>query len=76
VAGRGWFYCGSIASTLLVVTLQANTAFADFPRLCRAVANDGYLPRAFANRGRRLVYSYGIFVLAVLAGALLLLFGG
>jgi hypothetical protein len=76
VAGRGWFYCGSIAPILLVVTLQANTAFADFPRLCRAVANDGYLPRAFANRGRRLVYSYGIFVLAVLAGALLLLFGG
>jgi amino acid transporter len=76
VAGRGWFYYGSIASILLVLTLQANTAFSDFPRLCRGVALAGYLPRAFANRGRRLVYSYGIFVLAVLAGGLLVLFGG
>jgi amino acid transporter len=76
VAGKGWFYYGSIASILLILTLQANTAFADFPRLCRVVALDGYLPRAFANRGRRLVYSYGIFVLALLAGGLLLLFGG
>ena len=76
VMGRGWFYYGSIAPILLVLTLEANTAFADFPRLCRAVAHDGYLPRAFANRGRRLVYSYGIFVLAVLAGGLLLLFAG
>jgi amino acid transporter len=74
--GRGWFYYVSVASILLVLVLQANTAFADFPRVCRAVAHDGYLPRAFANRGRRLVYSHGIYVLAVLAGAILLLFGG
>jgi amino acid transporter len=76
VVGRGWFYYGSVASILLVLTLQANTAFADFPRLCRVVALDGFLPRAFANRGRRLVYSHGIFVLALLTGAILLLFGG
>jgi amino acid transporter len=76
VVGRGWFYYGSITSILLVLTLQANTAFADFPRLCRAVAHDGFLPRAFANRGRRLVFSHGIFVLAILAGGILLLFGG
>ena len=76
VAGKGWFYYGSIASILLVLTLQANTAFADFPRLCRVVALDGFLPRAFANRGRRLVFSHGIFALAILAGGILLLFGG
>jgi amino acid transporter len=76
VAGKGWFYYGSIASILLVLTLQANTAFADFPRLCRVVALDGFLPRAFANRGRRLVFSHGIFVLAILAAGILLLFGG
>ena len=76
VVGRGWFYYGSIASILLVLTLQANTAFADFPRLCRVVALDGFLPGAFANRGRRLVYSHGIFVLALLTGGILLLFGG
>ncbi|HLI85032.1 MAG TPA: APC family permease [Bryobacteraceae bacterium] len=76
VAGRGWFYYISIASILLVLILQANTAFADFPRLCRAVAHDGYLPRAFVNRGRRLVYSYGIFTLVLLSGGILILFGG
>ena len=76
VAGKGWFYDVTIGAILLVLVLQANTAFADFPRLCRAIAQNGYLPRAFANRGRRLVYSHGIYVLGFLAGALLLLFGG
>jgi hypothetical protein len=76
VAGQGVFYYVSMGSILLVLALSANTAFADFPRLCRAVAEDGYLPYGFASRGRRLVYSQGIWVLAVLCGGLLLLFGG
>jgi amino acid transporter len=76
VTGRGWFYYVTIASILVVLSLQANTAFADFPRLCRAVAQDGYLPRAFAARGRRLVYSHGIYALTVLSAALLIVFGG
>ncbi len=61
---------------MLVLCLSANTSFADFPRLCRAVAEDGYLPRAFANRGRRLVYSEGILVLSALAALLLIIFDG
>ena len=60
----------------MVLALQANTAFAGFPRLCQAVARNGYLPRSFAHRGRRLVYSQGIYALIFLAGSLLLLFGG
>jgi amino acid transporter len=76
VAGRGVFYWVSIASILLVLCLSANTSFADFPRLCRAVAEDGYLPRSFTNRGRRLVYSEGIWLLAILSGVLLLVFDG
>jgi amino acid transporter len=76
VAGRGVFYYASIGSILLVLALSANTAFADFPRLCRAIAMNNYLPHSFATRGRRLVYSQGILVLAVLAGLLLILFGG
>jgi len=76
VAGRGIFYWVSIASILLVLCLSANTSFADFPRLCRAVAEDGYLPRSFTNQGRRLVYSEGIWVLAILSGVLLLVFDG
>jgi amino acid transporter len=76
VAGQGAFYYITIGSILVVLALSANTAFADFPRLCRAVAEDGFLPQGFASRGRRLVYSQGIWVLAVLCAALLVLFGG
>lgn len=76
VTGRTWFYYVAIASALLILIFSANTAFADFPRVCRFIAEDGYLPISFANRGRRLVYSEGIIVLAVITGALLIGFGG
>ncbi len=76
VAGRGIFYDLTMFSVLLVLCLSANTSFADFPRLCRAVARDDYLPHSLTTRGRRLVYSQGIWALAILAGLLLILFGG
>jgi amino acid transporter len=76
VFGKGFLYYLTIASILLVLSLSANTAFADFPRLCRAIAQNNYLPHAFGYRGRRLVYTYGIVVLAVLCGGLLIAFGG
>jgi amino acid transporter len=76
VFGKGFFYYLTIGSILFVLSLSANTAFADFPRLCRAIAQNNYLPHAFGYRGRRLVYTYGIVVLAVLCGGLLILFGG
>jgi hypothetical protein len=63
-------------SVLLVLCLSANTSFADFPRLCRMVARDDYLPHSLTTRGRRLVYSQGIWALAILAALLLILFGG
>ncbi len=70
-SARGVFYYITIGSVLAVLALSANTGFADFPRLCRVIAQDGFLPSAFAHRGRRLVYSHGILVLAGLSGALL-----
>jgi amino acid transporter len=76
VFGKGIFYYLTMVSILLVLSLSANTAFADFPRLCRAIAQNNYLPHAFGYRGRRLVYTYGIGVLAVLTGVLLIFFGG
>jgi len=76
VAGRSTFYFVTIASILLVLSLSANTAFADFPRLCRLVAEDGYLPTPLAVRGRRLVYTTGIITLGTLCAVLLTLFGG
>jgi len=76
VFGKGLFYYLTIGSILVVLSLSANTAFADFPRLCRAIAQNNYLPHAFGYRGRRLVYTYGIVALAVLCGGVLILFGG
>jgi amino acid transporter len=76
IAGRGWFYYVTIGSVLVILSLSANTAFADFPRLCRAVAHNSFLPHSFGFRGRRLVYTEGIVVLAFLAAILLILFGG
>lgn len=76
VMGRGWFYYVTIASVLTVLALSANTAFADFPRLTRAIALRDYLPHVFILRGRRLLYSHGIYALVGLTGALLILFGG
>jgi amino acid transporter len=76
VFGNGPLYVLLQISTVLILTLSANTAFADFPRLSGIVATDGYLPRQLANRGDRLVLSNGILVLALAAGALLVGFGG
>jgi amino acid transporter len=76
VVGRGVFYYITLGSILLVLCLSANTSFADFPRVCRTISLDGYLPASFAVRGRRLVFTEGIFVLTVLSGALLTIFNG
>jgi hypothetical protein len=76
VAGRGGFYFVTMAAILMVLALSANTSFADFPRVCRVLAEDEYLPAGFAHRGSRLVYSAGIVLLAVLAADLLVAFGG
>jgi amino acid transporter len=76
IVGRDTFYYITIASLLCVLALSANTSFVDFPRLCRLVAQDDYLPRPFAVVGRRLVFSVGILYLAVTSGFLLTVFGG
>jgi amino acid transporter len=76
VLGRGAFYHVTLASVVIVLALSANTSFADFPRLCRILAGDRYLPEPFVHRGRRLAFSYGILVLAGLSALLLIAFGG
>ena len=76
IVGRGVFYYVSIGSILAVLALSANTAFADFPRLTRAIATHDYLPHVFTLRGRRLLYSWGVYVLVALTALLLVLFGG
>src|SRR3954470_19839542 len=76
VWGRGPVYTMTMASILMVLCLSANTSFADFPRVCRALALDEYLPAEFAHRGSRLVYTAGIITLAFAAALLLLVFKG
>ena len=76
VAGRGIFYYVSMSAILMVLALSANTSFADFPRVCRILALNEYLPAGFAHRGRRLVYSNGILILTILSGTVLVAFGG
>lgn len=76
IMGKGVFYWVSSASILLVLSLSANTAFADFPRLSRTIAQNGFLPHALTLRGRRLVFGTGVYALAILAAVLLITFGG
>ncbi|MBB5058996.1 amino acid transporter [Granulicella aggregans] len=76
VFGRGWFYYTTMGSVLLALALSANTAFADFPRLTRAIAIHDYLPHVFILRGRRLLFSHGIYALTGLTAVILILFDG
>jgi amino acid transporter len=76
IVGRGALYYIAIGSLLCVLALSANTSFVGFPRLCRTVAEDGFLPKSFAIAGRRLVFSVGILYLAACSGSLLLIFDG
>ncbi len=72
----GWFYYVIQATTALILVLAANTSFADFPRLASLLARDRFVPRQFATRGDKLVFSNGIIILAIFAGVLVVSFGG
>ena len=74
--GMSWFYYVVQAATAAILILAANTAFADFPRLSSLLARDRFLPRQFANRGDKLVFSNGIIILALFASLLVIGFGG
>jgi amino acid transporter len=72
--GSVMFYYMQFA-TLFILSLAANTAYADFPRLASLIARDRYLPRQLTNMGDRLVFSNGIVLLAIVSGILIVLFG-
>jgi hypothetical protein len=72
----GWFYYVIQGTTALILILAANTSFADFPRLSSLLARDRFLPRQFATRGDKLVFSNGIIILAVFSAILVGAFGG
>jgi len=74
--GQGVPYYFLQFATMAILILAANTAYADFPRLAAILGKDGYLPRQFAARGDRLVFSNGVLILAVMASVLLVVFQG
>jgi amino acid transporter len=76
VFGRTWFYFLTMGSVFLALALSANTAFADFPRLTRAIAMKDHLPHVFILRGRRLLFSHGVYALTGFTAIILIIFGG
>jgi amino acid transporter len=76
VLGTGPIYVALQVATAAILTLAANTAYADFPRLSSIIARDGFAPRQLARRGDRLVFSNGILTLAGFAAVLIVAFGG
>jgi amino acid transporter len=76
VFGDGALYIYFQVSTALILVLAANTGFNGAPRLAQILAIDGYLPRQFSFRGDRLAYSWGIVILAVVAGFFIVVFDG
>ena len=76
VFGRAWFYFLTMGSVLAALSFSANTAFADFPRMARAIAGKDYLPHVFLLRGRRLLFSHGIYALTGLTALILIIFDG
>ncbi len=67
-------YYITLGATTVILIMAANTSYADFPRLGALVAADGFLPKQLTYRGRRLVFSWGIVALALVASGLIVIF--
>ncbi|MEM4397697.1 MAG: amino acid permease, partial [Candidatus Woesearchaeota archaeon] len=76
IFGRNLFFFIIQGFTMLILFLAANTAYADFPRLCYFLAKDRYMPNQFKHLGDRLVFSTGIIFLSFAASLLIILFKG
>ncbi len=76
ILGGGWMYFLIQTSTLLILTVAANTSFAGFPRVTAILAQDGFVPRQFTALGDRLVFANGIVILAAATAALIVIFQG
>jgi amino acid transporter len=61
-------------STAIILLMACNTAFTGFPMLMYVVGKDGYAPRQFTIRGKRLSFTAGIIALSVVASFLVIAF--
>lgn len=69
--GHGATYFIVELATTVALALAANTSYGGLPVLASLLAGDSFLPRVFTLHGERTVYRYGVVVLAVLAGVLI-----
>jgi len=76
VFGKGIMFYIIQVTTAIILVLAANTAYAGLPLLLSLMGQDGYVPRQFSQRGKRLSFSNGIILLAVAAAILIIVFKG
>lgn len=76
VFGKTFMYYAVQITTMLILTMAANTAFSDLPLLLSIISRDKYLPRQFTKRGSRLSFTNGILLLGALAAILIIFFKG
>ncbi|BAH06710.1 APC family permease [Clostridium kluyveri] len=69
------FYLVQITTTIILI-MASNTAFTGLPLLLAFIAKDGFAPRQFAKRGKRLGYSNGIVILCIISSILVIIFNG
>jgi len=74
IYGPGTLQVITLAATTIILIMAANTSFADFPRLAALHAGDGFLPHQLTYRGSRLVFSWGIAILAAVSSLLVVIF--
>ncbi|MDW8803096.1 APC family permease [Clostridium sp. A1-XYC3] len=61
-------------STAIILLMACNTAYTGFPMLMYIVGKDGFAPRQFTIRGKRLSFSFGITALSFIACVLVIIF--
>jgi len=74
--GNGFAYLLIQVSTMIILTVGANTSFAGLPRLLCVMAGDRFLPRSMTKVNPRGVFANGILFLALSAGVLIFFFSG
>ncbi|NMM61247.1 APC family permease [Clostridium sp. P21] len=76
VFGKNFFFYLIQITTAIILIMAANTAYSGLPLLLALMAKDGFIPRQFTKRGKRLGFSNGIILIAVFACILVIAFKG
>lgn len=74
VFGRTFMFYVIQITTAIILLMACNTAFTGFPMLMYVVGKDGFAPRQFTIRGKRLSFSTGIMSLSFIACILVIIF--